>query len=181
VNKWNWVLWISIFWNWVLWTKYLNQFSSSWYMTGNLACNIENSLNAIHDHILKFAWIASTAVLHYQMCEENARIASVDTWWVMSITGDSQLKLQLLCTKVSENLIWIYCTSDGWVERSQADRNLPHKSTRDILCHQEIFPSFTIQKYHTCCQRKAWSFLCPWKQHSTKMIIGSHPIFHPQE
>jgi hypothetical protein len=64
----------------MLWTKYLNQFSSSWYMTGNLACNIENSLDAIHDHILKFAGITSTALLDYQMCEENARIASVDTW-----------------------------------------------------------------------------------------------------
>jgi hypothetical protein len=82
-------------------------------MTGNLACNVENSLDAIHDCNLKFAGITSFALLDYQMCEENARIASVDTWKVISITGDSQLKLQLLCTKVSENLIWIYCTSDG--------------------------------------------------------------------
>lgn len=49
-------------------------------MTGDLACNVENSLDAVHDHVLKFAGITSTALLDYQMCEENARIASVDTW-----------------------------------------------------------------------------------------------------
>jgi hypothetical protein len=115
------------------------------------------------------------------MCEENARIASVDTWWVISITGDSQLKLQLLSTKVSENLTWKYCTSDGWVERSQADRNSPHKSTRDILSVTRKFFHPSPYRNITCCQGKAWSFLCPWKQHSTEMIIGSHPIFHLQE
>jgi hypothetical protein len=49
-------------------------------MTGNLAPNVEDSLDKIHDHILKFAGITSTALLDHQICEENARIASVDTW-----------------------------------------------------------------------------------------------------
>jgi hypothetical protein len=132
-------------------------------MTGNLACNIENSLDAIHDHILKFAGITSTALLDYQMCEENARIASVDTWWAIFITGDSQLKLQLLCTKASENLVWIYCTSDGWVERSQADRNSPHKSTRNI-------PSITRKFFHPSLYRNV-----------THAASGQHDLFSAPE
>jgi hypothetical protein len=50
-------------------------------MTGDLACNVENFLDAVHDHVLKFAGVTSTALLDYQMSEENARI-------VMYIPGE---------------------------------------------------------------------------------------------
>ncbi len=102
-------------------------------------------------------------------------VSNIHYWW-QSI--ETTIALYKGIRKLDMDILYKWWVS--W-EITGRQKLTTQVNKRYSLNHQEIFPSFAIQKCHTCCQQKAWSFLSPWKQHSREMIIGSHPIFHRQE